>query len=180
MLDGPKMIKVKGQLLHKATALYPQAQWLAQRQFIPIVEGDAQSTPRRQRQRDDGSFVVPGRSGDGIPVGKYRISIHQRLMTPTAEINDYERHLQPAGLEDYSRHQRRNAGSSSTSPSRRGRIAPCRFNLATHAIAGLPTLTPSLVTYFMNYSSCLPLLLCKCFIINFNSPNVLMKMPCVT
>lgn len=78
----PRPVKIAGKLTNNDKPL-PASKGMVQVQFVPIVEkGAPQDTYPAKVNRDDMTFEVPGKKGDGIPPGKYRIAV--QLMSPGA------------------------------------------------------------------------------------------------
>ncbi len=88
--------KVKGNLLFNGTPFVSKHNGSLTVKFIPIVEeGQPFDTFIADVNREDGSFVVVGRAEDGIPVGKYRISIDQMVMNMPPEVEAMNRRFSP-------------------------------------------------------------------------------------
>ena len=67
--DAGRPLEVKGRDLGLGTVVV---------QFYRIGQDGRQSTDPEEAQVDaDGNFKVPGRRGDGIPPGRYRIAVRQ-------------------------------------------------------------------------------------------------------
>ena len=95
--SGPKLVKVKGNLRLKDQPYTAKHTGSLSIRLIPVVEADEHfHTYVGDFNREDGSFVVNGKTGQGIPTGKYLITIHQRLMDAPPEILEMnERFSQP-------------------------------------------------------------------------------------
>jgi hypothetical protein len=79
---GPKLIKVTGKLTYEQKPL-PAGASAPVIVFHPVVaKGQPHDTYPALYQRDAGIFEVPGKTGAGIPEGKYRISV--QFMVPKA------------------------------------------------------------------------------------------------
>lgn len=75
---GPKLVIPKVQLTYKQQPLKvdPNASVV----LVLITEGEKpNSYPANWLDRDKVTFTVPGREGNGIPVGKYRVSVNQMV-----------------------------------------------------------------------------------------------------
>lgn len=80
--SGGDTVIVRGKLTSAGQPLKVRGQdaglGLIQLEFYPIAENGQQSTdPEPARLEADGSFTVPGRGGQGIAPGKYRIAVRQ-------------------------------------------------------------------------------------------------------
>lgn len=83
----PKLAKVKGNLLFNGMPYVAKHNGSVSVKFIPIVEsGQPSEYAIADVNREDGSFVVLGRAGGGIPPGKYRIVIDQMVIDPPPEV----------------------------------------------------------------------------------------------
>jgi hypothetical protein len=72
---GPKLIKVAGKLTYGQKPL-PAGRSSPVIVFHPVVaKGEHHDTYPALYQRDSGAYEVPGKTGAGIPEGKYRISV---------------------------------------------------------------------------------------------------------
>jgi hypothetical protein len=79
--SGPRLVRVKGQLMYnqKPLPISPKAGvsvW-----FITMDAGDNPPlfTAEQPLNREDSTFVVSGHDGRGIPIGKYRIAVSQKM-----------------------------------------------------------------------------------------------------
>jgi hypothetical protein len=83
-----KQHKVKGALLHRGEPYLPKHKGSVTVIFVPEAEGDTPADSYvADVNREDGTFVVNGKTGRGIPPGKYRVTINQMVMDAPAEIN---------------------------------------------------------------------------------------------
>src|SRR5437868_12239189 len=77
--SGPKPVKITGKLTNGDKPFKVDPKTPFDVVFVPIVEkGQALDTYPATINRDDMSFTINGKKGDGIPVGKYRVAIQQR------------------------------------------------------------------------------------------------------
>jgi hypothetical protein len=80
--SGPRLIKVTGKLTYHQQPL-PAGASSPVIVFHPVVaKGQHHDTYPALYERDSGAFEVPGKTGTGIPEGKYRISV--QFMIPKA------------------------------------------------------------------------------------------------
>jgi hypothetical protein len=87
--SGPKPLKVSGQLKNNDKPYTAPKGAMVNIGFAPVVEpGTPFDTYPAIFNGDDSSFTVPGKSEQGIPPGKYRISVQQFVPDPTAQINE--------------------------------------------------------------------------------------------
>jgi len=85
--SSSKLVKAKGQLTIKGQPLKVDPKAGVTIAFIPVVEKGGDSTRLiASFVREDSTFTVPGTDGNGIPEGKYRISIDLMVMPPTQEV----------------------------------------------------------------------------------------------
>ncbi len=78
--SGPRLVKANGQLLFKDAPLVVDEKAGINIWFIRLDPDDAPATyPASPLNREDATFSIPGAKGNGIPVGKYRIAIRQRM-----------------------------------------------------------------------------------------------------
>jgi hypothetical protein len=86
---SPKPLKVSGQLKNNDKPYTAPKGAMVTIVFTPVVEAGApfDSYPAKFN-RGDSSFTVAGKSEQGIPPGKYRISVQQFVSDPTAQINE--------------------------------------------------------------------------------------------
>jgi hypothetical protein len=84
--SGPKLIKPTGELLYNQKPLRLSEDASVTMRFTLLDETPPRSFAATVN-RDDSTFVVPGNDGNGIPPGKYRISVNQKMidLTPEAE-----------------------------------------------------------------------------------------------
>ncbi len=82
--SGPKLVKAKGQLLLNGQPLHINAQATARLRFTLV--DDNPSTYVAYANPEDATFVVMGKDGNGIPLGKYRITFEQKMAEPTDEV----------------------------------------------------------------------------------------------
>jgi hypothetical protein len=74
--SGPKLLKVSGKVNDNGAPFKPEGKLMVQIVFIPVGEGSkASDSYPANFKRDDSSFEVAGRTGQGIAAGKYRVSI---------------------------------------------------------------------------------------------------------
>ena len=84
-----KLLKVKGTLTHDGKPLRVDPKGSVQIVFMPVAEEkQARNNYPTEMKPEDSSFIVLGRTGAGIPPGKYRITIMQMVPNPTPEITD--------------------------------------------------------------------------------------------
>lgn len=78
--SGQGLVRVKGQLLYNEKPLEVSEKAGISIMFIKLEAGDKPAMyPAAPLDRDDATFTVPGPTGRGIPPGKYRIAITQRM-----------------------------------------------------------------------------------------------------
>ncbi len=82
--SGSKFVKAKGQLLLDGQPLRINAQATARLRFTLV--DDNPSTYVAYANPDDATFAVLGKDGNGIPAGKYRITVEQKMAEPSDEI----------------------------------------------------------------------------------------------
>jgi hypothetical protein len=83
--SGPKLVVAKGQLSYKQKLLKvdPKASITV---LFTQVEGEKPNVfAANPLDLEDMTFVVPGRGGKGIPVGKYRIAV-ELIAAPSAQV----------------------------------------------------------------------------------------------
>jgi len=86
---SPKPLKVSGQLKNNDKPYTAPKGAMVTIEFTPVVEaGTPFDRYPAKFNREDSSFTVAGRSEQGIPPGKYRISVQQFVSDPTAQINE--------------------------------------------------------------------------------------------
>ena len=94
--SGPKPLKVTGQLKNNDKPYTAPKGAMVTIVFAPVVEAGAPfDTYPAIFKREDSSFTVPGKSEQGIPPGKYRISVQQFVADPTAQINEMNARFSP-------------------------------------------------------------------------------------
>lgn len=87
--SGPKPLKVSGQLKNNDKPYTAPKGAMVTIVFAPVVETGAPfDTFPAKFNREDSSFAVAGKTDQGIPPGKYRISVQQFVPDPTAQINE--------------------------------------------------------------------------------------------
>jgi hypothetical protein len=84
--SGPRHVKVSGQIVRDDKAIRVPPRTRTQVMFIAMDES-GQKFPALVN-REDFSFEVTGPKGDGIPPGKYRVSIQQWAAEPSAELTE--------------------------------------------------------------------------------------------
>lgn len=95
--SGEKHIKAKGNLHYNNQPYVVKHNGSLTVKFIPVLEADQHfDAYLADINRTDGSFVVTGRSGKGIPAGKYRIAVEQRVMDTPREVQEMNEHFSPA------------------------------------------------------------------------------------
>lgn len=76
-----RLVEVKGQLTNAGQPLKVQRQdvglGLIQLEFYQIQAQGQSTDPETARLDEQGRFTVPGRTGHGIPPGKYRVAVRQ-------------------------------------------------------------------------------------------------------
>ena len=78
--SGPKLIKANGQLLFNQQPLKVSPQAGISVIFLSLEADQAVRTfPADPLNTEDATFVVPGKNRSGIPIGKYRIVIQQKM-----------------------------------------------------------------------------------------------------
>jgi len=82
--SGPKVASVKGQLqdngapLKVSTAGLPPGDKGIRVEFVQLKEGGGAADKHSATvSPEDGTFTVPGPKGNGIPPGKYRVSVYR-------------------------------------------------------------------------------------------------------
>jgi hypothetical protein len=88
--SGPRLVTVKGQLLYNKKPLPVSEKMGVSVTFIAVDAGENPamfSADPAAFNHEDSTFVITGREGRGIPVGKYRIAISQKMVDePPAEV----------------------------------------------------------------------------------------------
>ena len=74
--SGPKLVKANGQLLYNSKPLSVDPNTKISVFFVSMGE-EAATFTADPFDRDESTFIVSGRTGQGIPVGKYRIAVRQ-------------------------------------------------------------------------------------------------------
>jgi len=88
--SGPKLVKVSGKVSYNQKPLKSiEGVTII---FHPVADSAGDTYPATPLEQD-GSFSVPGRTGKGIPEGKYKISAYQMTVNAAAaaeaqKIND--------------------------------------------------------------------------------------------
>jgi hypothetical protein len=79
--SGPRLVRVKGQLLYNQKPLPVSAKAGVTITFTAMDAGDNPPffTAEQPFNREESTFVVSGPNGRGIPVGKYRIAVSQKM-----------------------------------------------------------------------------------------------------
>jgi hypothetical protein len=89
--SGPKLVKVKGKLMNGAQPLKTSEKSVFTMIFTPVdVTDKPPSYMADPPDKDTGEFIV-GDRGKGIPAGKYRISITEKLQGQAKLPKDIER-----------------------------------------------------------------------------------------
>ena len=87
--SGTKQFKTKGQLTQGSAPLKVDSKAGITVVFTSVPAAEVEkvvSYPASPPNRDDMTFTVPGPAGNGIPPGKYRISIEIMSFAPTADV----------------------------------------------------------------------------------------------
>jgi hypothetical protein len=88
--SGPKVVKVTGKLQRNDQPLKVDSKGSVTVVFTPIFEGRKKTfdTYTGIYRSESPTFEIPGPDGNGIPEGKYKISLLAMVPQPTAEIHD--------------------------------------------------------------------------------------------
>jgi hypothetical protein len=79
--SGARLVRVKGQLMYNQKPLPVSPKTGITVWFTAVDAGDNPPffTAEQPFNREDSTFVVAGHDGRGIPIGKYRIAVSQKM-----------------------------------------------------------------------------------------------------